>query len=179
VNHPIILQGFKLESAMSETKKKIEKVKSFDKRASLLFHAEPSPSGADLEECLNLVIEKAKYGEHFAQIAYMCDVKKFAIRQILLECQERAVDHPSQAGKILRGLFLNGFTDDGVRFWHELTDRYRDEPSYYAQVLSFGHWFPEVQEDTLKRISDFKKTPDWAEYGDLTQAQEAPVYINF
>lgn len=164
---------------MSEILKKMEKVKSFDKRISLLYNVDQMPEGKTLDDCLGLVVEKAKYGEHFAQIAWVCEVKKLAKRDILLICENRATDHPSQAGKVLRAFFLNNFIDDGKRYWEVLLDRYREEPSYYAQLLAIGRWFPEIRDEVLVRIEDFKKTAAWSEYGDLTQEEPAPVYTNF
>jgi hypothetical protein len=168
-----------MEEQMNDILKKIEKVKSFDKRASFLYNADPMPTGEDLNACLRLIVEKAKYGEHFAQIAWVCEIKKIANREVLLACENRATEHPSQAAKVARAFFMNGYIDDGKRYWDILLNRYREEPSYYAQILSVGRWFPEVREDALKRIEDFKRSPDWAEYGDMTEEQDAPMYINF
>ena len=66
-----------MKTQQTNLKKSIEKIKSFDKRLSLLFNALPFPIGDELDICLNMIQEKAKYGEHFAQIAYMCEKKKY------------------------------------------------------------------------------------------------------
>lgn len=163
---------------MNQILKAIEKTKSFDKRFSILFNGEPFPLGDDLRACLLLVVDKAKYGEHFAQIAYLCEKRKINALDIILRCGDKAIEHPSQTGKVLRALFLNGFADEGAKLWASALSIFKDEPSFYAQILAKGHWFPEVRSEALKLIAEFKASSDGPEYGELTDEEDPPEYIN-
>lgn len=164
---------------MSDTYKKIEKVKSFDKRLSLLFNADPLPSGEELKKCLNLVVEKAKYGEHFAQIGYMCEIKKFKDLDTLKKCALKAIEHPRQTGCVLRALFFNGFEADGKALWESSVILFSSHPSFKAQILARGLWFDQTRPQAEAAIAEFLASgPEAAEYEEQTHEQDAPNYIN-
>jgi hypothetical protein len=162
---------------MSETVKKIEKAKSFDKRISILFNSTPLPTGGDLTTCLQLIVEKAKYGEHFAQIAYICETKKLNDIETLNICASKAQDHPKQTGIAIRALYYNDHKPEAIKVWREMLDRNNNIPSYYAQTLSIGRRFPETEKEAEKLIATFISSSDEAkEYESLTEVSPSPTY---
>jgi hypothetical protein len=167
-----------MEKNQSILSKQIEKVKSFDKRLSLIFNASPFPADDELINCLNLVSEKAKYGEHFAQIAFLCEKKNIRNLDILLRCAEKTTEHPSQTGNVLRALFFNGFINEGIDIWKKSIDHYGELPSFTAQILARGLWFNETKVEAASLIQKFLKTPDGKEYEEYTGVPDAPDYIN-
>ena len=165
-----------MKTQQTNLKKSIEKIKSFDKRLSLLFNALPFPIGDELDICLNMIQEKAKYGEHFAQIAYMCEKKNIKSLNVLINCASKTTEHPNQTKHVLRALFFNGFINDGVNIWKKSVDHYSSHPSFTAQILASGLWFEETKAEAASRIQQFLKTPNGKEYEELTAVPAAADY---
>ncbi len=162
---------------MSDLTKSIDKVKSFDKRILLLATANPSPTGSELLECLNLACAKAKYGEHFAQIAYLCEKMKGGDLELIQKCGTRATDHPRQAGYVVRAFFAHNLVKEGEKYWTDMVASYKDTDSYYAQILAFGLLFTETQVVAKAKIAEFLNSgPIAKEYESLTVAPEPPNY---
>jgi hypothetical protein len=156
----------------------LEKSKSFDKRLSLLFNFEPFPRGEMLDASIALVLDKAKYGEHFAQIAYMCEIHKISDLKIISKCSSKCIEHPQQTAKVLRALFVNGFGDECRSLWLEMIEYYKNlHISFYAQILSYGLWFTETKDDATRLIGDFLAgDPEAKEYEELTLEPPLPTY---
>ncbi len=162
---------------MSDLTKKIDKVKSFDKRVSLLALANPTPTGSELLECLNLACEKAKYGEHFAQVAYLCEKLMGGDLELIQKCAAGATDHPQQAGLVVRAFFARNFATEGEKHWSALVASYKSTDSYYAQILAFGLLFTETQAVAKAKIAEFLNSgPAAKEYESLTVAPVPPHY---
>jgi hypothetical protein len=130
-----------------------------------------------LFSCIDLVVQKAKYGEHFSQVAYLCEVKKIPHLSAILVCAAKAIEHPAQSGRVLRALFFNGFEKEGLSYWQERISAWTGTPSYLAQILACGLWFDSTKGEAKERIDAFlKSSADAESFAELTIEPKAPKY---
>lgn len=155
---------------MKETKmtavKKIEKVKSFDKRIELLTEMSDGMEPEAANACVALVAEKAKYGQHFAELVSAAGMLDFEDKeQKLLEFSLRANEHPTQAGTSAWVLSKLGLADAARQVMVSLFEATKSgHPNLYAQALSFGLLIPEMQEEVTSAIDAMKaEHPDMPE----------------
>jgi hypothetical protein len=148
----------------SVVKEKIKKVKSFDKRIEILTNNDLStiePEAA--KECIALVAEKAKYGQHFAELVSVGGRLDFEGKESrLLEFALRANEHPTQAGTSAWVLSKLGFAESARRVIQELIDSTKlGHPNLYAQALGFGLLIPEMRKEIIDLIDKAKmESPD-------------------
>lgn len=143
--------------------KKIEKAKSFDKRIELLSEMSEGMEPDVANACIALVAEKAKYGQHFAELVSTAGTLNFEGKdQKLLEFALRANEHPRQAGASAWVLSRLGLEEAARKVMESLFEKTKSgHPNLYAQALSFGLLIPEMQKEVTSLIKTAKtENPD-------------------
>jgi hypothetical protein len=142
---------------MSDIVKKIEKVKSFDKRIETLLENRDS-IGQDSDACLDLVVEKAKYPQHYAEIVAAAAHLPLSNKQERLKSlAEKADQHPTQAGSAAWVLAKIGYADDAVGLWRSMADKFANShPNLGAQMLAYGLIIDGAENEAQARIGEHK-----------------------
>jgi len=144
---------------MSEIYKKLEKVKSFDKRVEMLLANRTDVEGRDADRCVELLVEKAKYPQHFAEVVacVAClPISNKADRMVHLAM--KADEHPMQAGSSAWVLAKAGFPKEASDYWRIMVDKFcQEHPSFGAQMLAYGLIIPGEEEEAKKKIDIHRK----------------------
>jgi hypothetical protein len=143
---------------MSEMIKRLEKVKSFDKRVEMISDNTTPLSLDESDKCLDLIIEKAKYPQHFAEIvACFANLPLSNKRERLRNLAEKADQHPTQAGSAAWVLAKLGYTDDAISLWRLMSDKFIDShPNLGAQMLAYGLILDGAESEAKARIEEHK-----------------------
>ena len=138
--------------------KKIEKVKSFEKRIELLEAMSEGMEPEIANACVALVAEKAKYGQHFAELVSAAGVLDFEGKeQKLLDFALRANEHPTQAGTSAWVLSKLGLADAARKVMENLLESTKaGHPNLYAQALGFGLLIPGMEDEVASAIDSVK-----------------------
>jgi hypothetical protein len=138
--------------------KKIEKVKSFDKRIEILegICEELTPDVANA--CVGLVAEKARYGQHFVELVSVAGVLDIEDKEEkLLQFALRANEHPTQAGQSAWVLSQLGYDKSAQKVMESLIESTKtSHPNLRAQALAFGCFFPVMQQEIEVAINACK-----------------------
>lgn len=131
-----------------------KKYKSFDKRLEVLESASNDIDADTAEKAVQLLAEKAKYGQHFSDVVSVA--AKFNINNkesFLLEFAEKAKDDPNQSGSSFYILYKLGYKDAADQYWKRCIDHY-SHPSLKARMIAFGLLFDDLSEEAEKMINE-------------------------
>jgi hypothetical protein len=136
--------------------KKIEKSKSFDKRIEILMSYIQNVDQADADKCIQLVAEKAKYPQHYAEIvACAASLPINDKEKTLVIFAQKASQHPKQAGSVAWVLNKAGYNDAAVNLWRTMVDLFADShPNLGAQMLAYGLVLEGAHSEAQSRIAE-------------------------
>jgi hypothetical protein len=140
--------------------KNIEKAKSFDKRIELAssFSSDTEINLAD--SVTSLLIEKAKYGQHFTEVLSVVGRWNLTNKtEKLISIAKKGTQHPTQSGSCAWMLSQLGLAVEAKDYWMEVVVKHKSEhPNLYAQILAFGLLIPEVAKMANETIAQCKST---------------------
>ena len=141
---------------MTDLNKKIEKSKSFDKRIEILMSDFQNVDQADADLCIQLVAEKAKYPQHYAEIVACAASLPISNKEkALVGFAHKANQHPNQAGSAAWVLAKAGYNDAAVSLWLTMVDLFVDShPNLGAQMLAYGLILEGAKSEAQSRIAE-------------------------
>lgn len=136
--------------------KKIEKSKSFDKRIEILMSDIHNVDQADADICIQLVAEKAKYPQHYAEIVACAASLPISDKEAaLVGFAQKANEHPTQAGGAAWVLAKAGYNDAAVSLWLTMVELFTDShPNLSAQMLAYGLILEGAQSEAQSKIAE-------------------------
>jgi hypothetical protein len=143
----------------AQISRNVEKFKSFDKRIQIVLSHTNTLDRVSADECFDLVAEKAKYPQHFAEMVAcfaLAPITKKAER--LVACAERVDQHPTQAGGAAWVVSKLGYNAEAVRLWRSKVEKFDGEhPNLAAQMLAWGLNIPSAEEEANLKIVNHKR----------------------
>lgn len=161
---------------MSEIFKKLEKVKSFDKRVETLLANRAAVDERDADRCMELLVEKAKYSQHYAEVVACVACLPISNKAgKMFHLAMKADEHPMQAGSAAWVLARAGFPNEAGDYWEIMVNKFcKEHPSYGAQMLAYGLLIPGKEDEAKKKI-DIHQQENPDNDGDL---YDAPMIEN-
>lgn len=149
--------------------KEIEKFNSFDKRIEAFARVPVDADGETAAECIRLVVAKAKYGQHFAEIVSLAGRLQFDDKATtLVRLSRRANEHPDQGGTCAWVLSRLGLHEQAQSVWDEIVEREKSKhPNLHARALAFGLAIPSLADKAQRLIGEAKASaryedvPEW------------------
>jgi hypothetical protein len=143
----------------TEIYRNVAKSKSFDRRIQIVLDHIDALDRSDADKCFDLVIEKARYPQHFAEI-----VACFALAPISQKAQrlvtyaERADQHPRQVGGAAWVLSKLGYNAEALRLWRSKVEKFDSEHSNLAaQMLAYGLNISSAEEEAKLKIANHRQ----------------------
>ena len=133
---------------------KIKKNKSLEKRLEVFEEIFSTILNEDKSLIASLLIEKAKYGEHFTQVLAAIGQLDFpGSKEVVLDVAAKCTEDPAQSGcamVVLNGL---GHKAEMTEYWKKQIALNR-HPNLQARMLAWGRLFDETRKEADRLMDE-------------------------
>jgi hypothetical protein len=142
----------------TEICRNVAKFKSFDRRIQIVLDHIDALDRSDADKCFDLVIEKARYPQHFAEIVACFALAPISQKaQRLVNYAERADQHPRQIGGAAWVLSKLGYNAEALRLWRSKVEKFDSEHSNLAaQMLAYGLNISGAEDEAKLKIASHR-----------------------
>lgn len=134
--------------------KKIEKVKSLNKRLEAYDEVFSLIESDESQQIASLLLEKAKYGEDFVQV--LSAIGRLTLpnkKDVILEIAKKCNQDPDQSGKAMVIMSNLGYKDELIAYWQVMQDFVDySHPNLKARMLVWGTVFSETKNDAESKL---------------------------